>query len=63
MNENEEVIKRKEVSRNSEKSDENSRKMITRTARFSMNKEIAVRKKTETCNDEPLVVNLKKETI
>ena len=34
--------------------------MITRTARFSMNEEVAVRKKTETCNDEPLVAKLEK---
>ena len=34
--------------------------MITRTARFSMNEEVAIRKKTETCNDEPLVVKLEK---
>ena len=35
--------------------------MITRTARFSMNEETAVRKKIKTCNKEPLIVKLKKE--
>ena len=46
MNENEEVVvNRKEVSENSEESYGDSRRMITRTARFSMNEEAAVRKK------------------
>ena len=36
---------------------------VTRTARFSMNEEAAVRKKTRTCNEEPLVVKLEKEII
>ena len=35
--------------------------MITRTARFSMNEETAVRKKIKTCNKEPLIGKLKKE--
>ena len=30
--------------------------MITRTARFSMNEEAAVRKKIKTCNAEPLLL-------
>ena len=34
--------------------------MITRTARFSMNEEAAVRKKIKTCNEEPLLVKLEK---
>ena len=34
--------------------------MITRTARFSMNKEAAVRKKINTSDEEPLVVKIEK---
>ena len=61
MNENEEVLNRKEVSGNSEKSYEDSRRrVITRRARFSMNEEAAVRKKIKTCNEEPLLVKLEK---
>ena len=59
MNENEEVLNRKEVSGNSEKSYEDSR-MITRTARFSLNEEAAVTKKIKTSNEELLVVKLEK---
>ena len=45
MNENEEVVvNRKKVSENSEERYEDSRREITRTARFIMNKEAAVRK-------------------
>ena len=36
-----EELKRKEISWNTEKSDENTRKMNTRTVRSSMNKEAA----------------------
>ena len=36
---------------------------VTRTARFSMNEEAVVRKKTRTCNEETLVVKLEKEII
>ena len=39
---------------------EDSRRVITRTARFSMNEEAAVRKKIKTCNEEPLLVKLEK---
>ena len=61
MNENEEVVvNRKEVSENTEESQEDSRRMITRTDRLSMNDEAAVRKKIKTCNEEPLVVKLEK---
>ena len=61
MNKNEEVVvNRKEVSENSEESYEDSRRMITRTARFSMKEEEAVRKKIKTCNEEPLVLKLEK---
>ena len=60
MNENEEVVNRKEVSRNSKQSDEGSRRMITRTARFCLSEETAVRKKIKTCNEDPLVVKLEK---
>ena len=38
------------------KCDEDSRRIITRTVRFSINKEVAVRKKIKTCSEEPLVV-------
>ena len=48
MNENEEVVNRKEVSQNSKESDKDSRRMITKTARFSMNEEVAIRKKIKT---------------
>ena len=34
--------------------------MITRTARFSMSEELAIRKKIRTCNEEPLVVKHEK---
>ena len=61
MNRNEEVVvNRKEVSENTEESQEDSRRMITRTDRLSMNDEAAVRKKIKTCNEEPLVVKLEK---
>ena len=60
MNENEEVLNRKEVSGNSEKSYEDSRRMITRTASFSVNEEAAVRKTIKTSNEELLVVKLEK---
>ena len=46
MNENEEVVVNgKEVSENSEEIYEDTRRMIRRTARFSVNEEAAVRKK------------------
>ena len=35
------------------KSDEGKRKIITRTARFSVNEEVAVKKKIKTSNEEP----------
>ena len=60
MNENKEVVNRTEVSGNSEQNKQDSRRMITRTARFSMNKEAAVRKKINTSNEEPLVVKIEK---
>ena len=61
MNENEGVVvKRKAVSENSEESYEDSRRVVTRTARFSMNEKAAVRKKIKTCNEEPLLVKLEK---
>ena len=51
MNEDKEVVvNRKEVGENSEESYEDSRRLITRTARFTMNEEAAVRKKIKTCN-------------
>ena len=60
MNENEEVVNREEVSRNSEENDEDSRRIITSTARFSMNKEVARKKKIKTHNEETLVLKLEK---
>ena len=60
MNENKEVVNREEVSRNSEENDEDSRRIITSTARFSMNEEVARKKKIKTCNEETLVVKLEK---
>ena len=48
MNANEEVaVNRKEVSENTEEAYKDSRRMITRTARFTMNKEAGVRKKNQ----------------
>ena len=60
MNENKEVVNRTEVSGNSEQNKQDSRRMITRTARFNMNKEAAVRKKINSSNEEPLVVKIEK---
>ena len=60
MNENKEVVSRKKVRWNSEKSDEDNRRMTTRTSRFSMNEEVALAKKIKTCNEESLVVKLEK---
>ena len=34
--------------------------MITKTTRFSINEEAAVRKKIKTCNEKPLLVKLVK---
>ena len=49
MNGNEEVVvNRKVISENSEEIYEDSRRVLTRTARFSMNKEAAVRTKIKT---------------
>ena len=60
MNENKElVLNRKEISESSEESYEDIR-VITRTARFSMNEEEVVRKKIKTCNKEPLLGKLEK---
>ena len=41
-------VNKKKVSPNTDK---DTRKMITRTARFSMNEETALRKKIKTCNE------------
>ena len=61
MNENEEVVVNgKEVSENSVEIYEDTRRMMTRTSRFSMNEDAAVRKKIKTCNEKPLVVKLEK---
>ena len=49
MNGNEEVVvNRKVISENSEEIYEDSRRVLTRTARFSMNEEAAVRTKIKT---------------
>ena len=53
-------VNRNEVSRNIDKDEGDSRRMITRTARFSMNKEAALRKKIKTCNEEAVVLKLEK---
>ena len=60
MNENKEVVSRKKVRWNSEKSDEDNRGMTTRTSRFSMNEEVALTKKIKICNEESLVAKLEK---
>ena len=60
MNENDKVVNIKEVSRNAEESDEDHRRLITRPARFSMNEEVAIRKKIKTCNEQRVVVKLEK---
>ena len=57
-------VTRKVVSRNIEEDEENiSRRIITMTARFSMNENTALRKKIKTCNEEAVVVNFKKGII
>ena len=53
-------VNRNEVSRNIDKDEGDSRRMITRTARFIMNEEAALRKKIKTCNEETLVLKLDK---
>ena len=53
-------VNRNEVNRNMEKDEEDTRKMITRTAGFSMNEESALRKKIKTYNKETLVLKLEK---
>ena len=55
-----EEVNRNEVNRNIEKDEEDTRRMITRTARFSKNEEAALRKKIKTCNEEALVLKLEK---
>ena len=58
-----EEVNRNEVSRNIDKGKGDPRRMITRTARFSMNEEAASRKKIKTCNEEALVLKLEKINI
>ena len=41
-----------------QKNDDDTRKMITRTARFIMNDEAVPREKIKTCNEEALVLTL-----
>ena len=56
---NEEVT-RNEISRNIDKDEEDTRIMITKTARFSMNEKAILRKKIKTWNEEALVLILEK---
>ena len=55
-----EEVNANEVSRNIEKYEEDTRTMITSTARFSMNEEAALRWKIKICNEEELVLKLEK---
>ena len=45
-----EEVNRNKVNRNIEKDEEDTRRMITRTVRFSMNEETALRKTIKTCS-------------
>ena len=56
-----EEVNRNEVNRNTEKDEEDTRRMLTRTTRFSMNKEAVLREKIKTYNEEALVLKLEKE--
>ena len=56
---NEEVT-RNEISRNIDKDEEDTRIMITKTAKFSMNEKSILRKKIKTWNEEALVLILEK---
>ena len=51
-----EEVNRNEISQNTKENDEDTRRMITRTATFSIDKEAALRCKT--CNEEALVLKL-----
>ena len=55
-----EEVNRNEVNRNTEKDEEDTRRMLTRTTRFSMNEEAVLRKKKKTYNEEALVLKLEK---
>ena len=55
-----EEVNRNEVSRNIEKNEEDTSRMITRTDEFRMNEEAALRKKMKTCNEEALVLKLER---
>ena len=55
-----EEVNRNEVNRNTEKDEEDTRRMLTRTTRFSMNEEAVLRKKKKTYNEEVLVLKLEK---
>ena len=55
-----EEVNRNEVNRNTEKDEEDTRRMLTRTTRFSMNEEAVLRKKEKTYNEEALVLKLEK---
>ena len=56
-----EEVNRNEVNWNIEKDEENTRRMITRTVRFSMNEEAALRKKIKICNEEALALKWEKK--
>ena len=51
-------VNRKAVIQNIEKDEEDTRRMMKRTSRFSMNEEEVLRKKIKTRNEEVLVLKL-----
>ena len=55
-----EEVNRNEVNWNIEKDEEDTRRMILRTVRFSMNDEVVLKKKIKACNEEALVLKLEK---
>ena len=53
-------VNRKAVIQNIEKDEEDTRRMMKRISRFSMNEEEVLRKKIKTRNEEVLVLKLEK---
>ena len=53
-------VNRNEVSQNIKKDEVDTRRIITRTVKFSMNEEAALIKKIKTCNEEALLLELEK---
>ena len=45
---------------NIEKDEEDTRRMITRTARFNVNEETSLKKKIKTCNEKAIAQKLEK---